>query len=62
MTCIIEQRRKDQRKAKNKLAQLQICKMKDIYEYTYKFSEWYYDDFDSNMNMTILTNTYCHAP
>ena len=32
--------------------------MKDVYEYTYEFSKWYYDVFDSNMNMTILTNTY----
>ena len=54
----IEQRIKDIREAVNKLAQLQICKMKDIYEYTCEFRKWYYDEFDSNMNMTILENTY----
>ena len=32
--------------------------MNDIYEYTRKFRKWYYDVFDSNMNMTILINTY----
>ena len=32
--------------------------MKDIYEYTCEFRKWYYDAFDSNMNMTILENTY----
>ena len=53
MTDSIEQRRKDIRKVRNKLAQLQICKMMDIYEYI-----WYYDAFDCNMNMTILANTY----
>ena len=58
MTDSIEQKRKDIRKAINKLAQLQICKMKYIYEYTYEFRKWYYDVFDSNMNMTILANTY----
>ena len=58
MTYSIEQRRKDIRKARNKLAQLQICKMKDIYEYTCGFRKWYYDAFDTNMNMTILANTY----
>ena len=44
----------------NKLSQLQICKMKYkyIYEYTCEFRKWYYDAFDSNMNMTILANTY----
>ena len=54
----IEKRIKDIREAINKLAQLQICKMKDIYEYTCEFRKWYYDAFDSNMNMTILENTY----
>ena len=34
MTDSIEQRRKDIREARNKLSQLQICKMKNIYEYT----------------------------
>ena len=58
MTDGIEQRRKDIRETRNKLAQLQICKIKDIYEYTCEFSKWYYDAFDSKMNMTILTNTY----
>ena len=58
MTNNIEQRRKDIREARNKLAQLQICKMKAIYEYTCEFSKWYSDAFDSNMNMTILINTY----
>ena len=58
MTDSIEQRRKDIREARNKLAQLQICKMKNIYEYTCEFSKWYYDAFDSNMNTTILVNTY----
>ena len=58
MTDSIEQKRKDIRKARNKLAQLQICKMKYIYGYTYEFRKWYYDVFDSNMNMTILANTY----
>ena len=37
MTDKIEQRRKDIKEAKNKLSQLQICKMKDIYEYTCEF-------------------------
>ena len=32
--------------------------MKYIYEYTCEFRKWYYDAFDSNMNMTILANTY----
>ena len=32
--------------------------MKDIYEYTREFRKRYYDAFDSNMNMTLLTNTY----
>ena len=41
MTDNIEQRRKDIRKTRNKLAQLQICKMKDIYEYTCEFRKWY---------------------
>ena len=58
MTNSIEERRKDIREDRNKLAQLQICKMKNIYEYTCEFSKWYYDAFDSNMNMTILVNTY----
>ena len=58
MTDNIVQRRKDIREAINKLALLQICKVKDIYEYTCEFRKWYYDAFDSNMNMTILTNTY----
>ena len=49
---------KDIREARNKLAQLQICKMKDIYEYICEFSNWYYDVFDSNMNMRILVNIY----
>ena len=31
--------------------------MKDMREYTCEFSKWYYDVFDSNMNMTILVNT-----
>ena len=50
----IEQRRKDIREDRNKLSQFQICKMKNIYE----FRKWYYEAFDSNMNMTILANTY----
>ena len=49
MTDSIEQRRKDIREARNKLSQLQICKMKFIYEYTCEFRKWYYDAFDSNM-------------
>ena len=32
--------------------------MKNIYEYNCEFRKWYYDAFDSNMNMTILANTY----
>ena len=32
--------------------------MKDIYEYRCEFRKWYYDAFDSNMNTTILANTY----
>ena len=32
--------------------------MNDIYEYICEFRKWYYDVFDSNMNMTILANTY----
>ena len=58
MTNSIEQRRKDIREVRNKLSQLQICKMKNIYEYTCEFRNRYYDAFDSNMNMTILANTY----
>ena len=59
MTNNIEERKKEIREARNKLAQLQICRMKDIYEYTCEFSKWFYDAFDSNMNiMTILANTY----
>ena len=58
MTDNILQRRKDIREAWNKLSQLQICKMKYIYEYTCEFRKSYYDAFDSNMNMTILANTY----
>ena len=58
MTDGIEQRKKDIREVRNKLSQLQIYKMKDIYEYTCEFRIWYYDAFDSNMNMTILENTY----
>ena len=57
MTNSIEQRRKYIREAMNKLSQLQICKMKYTYEYTCEFRKWYYDAFDSNMNMTILANT-----
>ena len=49
----IKQRRKDIREARNKLAKLQICKIKNIYEYTCEFSKRYYDAFDSNMNMKI---------
>ena len=40
------------------MAQLHICRMKKIYEYTYEFSKWYYEAFDSNVNMTILANIY----
>ena len=58
MTDSIEQRRKYIREVRNKLTQLQICKMKDIYEYTCEFRKLYYDAFDSNMYMTILANTY----
>ena len=58
MTDNIEQKRKDIREDRNKLAQLQICKIKYIYEYTCEIKKWYYDAFDINMNMTILANTY----
>ena len=58
MTNSIEQRKKDIRKDRNKLSRLQICKMKYIYEHTCEFRKWYYNAFDSNMNMTILANTY----
>ena len=58
MTDSIEQRIKDIRKSRNKLSQLQICKMKHIYEHTCEFRKLYYNAFDSNMNMTILANTY----
>ena len=58
MTDNIEQIRKDIREGRNKLSQLQIYKIKNIYEYTCEFRKWYYDVFDSNMNMTILANTY----
>ena len=58
MTYSIKKRRKYIREARDKLSQLQICKMKYIYEYTCEFRKWYYDAFDSNMNMTILANTY----
>ena len=54
----IEQKRKDIREARNKLAQLQICKMKNIYECICEFKKWYCDAFDSNMNMTILANIH----
>ena len=54
MTDGIEQRRKDIREARNKLSQFQIYKMKNIYE----FRKWYYEAFDSNMNMRIFANTY----
>ena len=40
------------------MAQLQICQIREIYEYTFEFSNWYYEAFDSNVNMTILANTY----
>ena len=52
MTYSIEQRRKDIREVRNKLSHIQICKMKNIYEYTCEFRKWYYDAFDSYMNMT----------
>ena len=58
MTNSIKQRRKHIREARNKLSRLQIYKMKQIYEYTCEFRKWYYDAFESNMNMTILANTY----
>ena len=54
MTNNIEQRKNDIREVRNKLAQLQICKMKNIYEYTCEFRKLYYDALDSNMNVTIL--------
>ena len=54
----IAKKKKDIREVRNKLSQLQIYKMKDIYEYTCEFRKWYYDAFDSNMNMTILENIY----
>ena len=57
MTDSVVQRRKDIREARNKLSQLQICRMKYIYEFTCEFRKWYYDAFDSNMNKTILANT-----
>ena len=43
---MIDSVEQDIREARNKLSQLQICR------------KWYYDAFDSNMNMTILANTY----
>ena len=58
MTYSIEQRRKYIREVRNRQSQLQIYKMKNIYEYICEFRKWYYDAFDSNMNMTILANTY----
>ena len=58
MTNSIEQRRKYIKEARNKLSQLQICKMKHIYEYTCEFRKLYYNAFNSDMNMTILANTY----
>ena len=58
MTNSREQRKKEIRETRNKLSQLQICKMKEIYEYTCEFRKWYYNAFDSNMNMTILANAY----
>ena len=48
MTNSIEQRKKKIREVKNKLTQ----------EYTYEFRKWYYEAFGSNVNMTILANTY----
>ena len=57
MIYSIEQRRKYINEARNKLSQLQICKIKNIYEYACEFRKWYYDAFYSNMNMTILANT-----
>ena len=35
----IEKRRKDIREARNKLSQLQICKIKNIYGYTCEFGK-----------------------
>ena len=55
MTYNIEQRRKNIREARDKLTQLQICKMKDIYEYTREFRKLYYDAFDSNMKYDNLS-------
>ena len=54
MTNSIKQRKKEIREARNKLAQLHICRMKEIYEYTCKVCKWYYEAFDSNVNMKIL--------
>ena len=39
MTDSIEQIKKDIREARNKLSQLQICKMKNIYECTCEFKK-----------------------
>ena len=58
MTNSIEQRKTEIREARNKLAQLHICRMKEIYEYTCEFSKWYYEAFNSNFIMTILENIY----
>ena len=32
--------------------------MREIYDYTCEFSKWHYKAFDSNVNMTILVDTY----
>ena len=58
MTNSIEQRKMKIREVKNKLTQLQICQIREIYEYTCEFRKWYYEAFGSNVNMTILANTY----
>ena len=38
MANSIEQRKKEIREARNKLAQLRICQMREIYEYTCELS------------------------
>ena len=58
MTNRIEQRKKEIREARNKLSQLQISQMREIYEFTCEFSKWYYEAFDGNVNMTIVASTY----
>ena len=58
ITKSVDQRKIEIREARTKLAQLQICKIREIYDYTCEFSYWYYKAFNSIVNTKILENTY----